>query len=58
MKPIRSDKKRKLPESLMVWSKCPVRGQPFSEQHPGPIPGTTIYIHSDESSTPSKNDVK
>jgi hypothetical protein len=45
MKPIWSDKKRKLPESPMEWSKCPVCGESFSEQHPGPIPGTTTYIH-------------
>lgn len=31
----------------MEWSKCPVCGQPFSEQHPSPIPGKRDYTHND-----------
>ena len=44
-KPMRSDQKRKMPESAMVWSKCPVCNEPFSESHPGPQPGQTTFVH-------------
>jgi len=44
--PQRSYQKRKTPESPMEWSKCPVCGEPFSEQHPSPIPGKRDYIHN------------
>jgi hypothetical protein len=46
MKRLRSDKKRKLPENPMAWSKCPVCGQPFSESHDNPGTGQKTYVHS------------
>jgi len=45
-KPMRSDKTRKLPESPMGWSECPICGEPFSDCPPGPLPGQTTYVHS------------
>jgi len=43
---MRSNEKRKMPESPMDWSECPKCKEPFSESHDGPLPGQRTYIHS------------
>lgn len=57
---MRSNQKRKMPESPMGCSKCPKCKAPFSESHDGPLPGQKTYTHSNGDShvesTPSAAD--